>query len=83
MTQTKVYPIRLPCSLKDAVSKIAREEGVSINQFIATAVTEKLATLNSGAFFQERRSRANFEEFRRILQRSGGEPPREGDELTP
>jgi hypothetical protein len=83
MSETKTYPLRLPRSLKDAVTKIAREEGVSVNQFIATAVAEKLAALNTEAFFAERRERADFEALRRILRRSGGVPPRAGDERTP
>jgi hypothetical protein len=83
MSETKTYPLRLPRSIKDAVTKIAQEEGVSVNQFIATAVAEKMAAMNTAAFFAERRARADFEAFRRILRRPGGEPPRSGDELTP
>ena len=43
MTDTKTYSLRLPRSIKAAVEKIAKKEGVSVNQFIATAVAEKLA----------------------------------------
>jgi hypothetical protein len=57
MSETKTYPLRLPRSVKDAVTKIAQEEGVSVNQFIATAVAEKLAAMNTAAFFAERRAR--------------------------
>jgi hypothetical protein len=32
-------------------------DGVSINQFVATAVAEKLAAMNTDAFFAERRNR--------------------------
>ena len=35
-----VYPLRLPASLKAAVAEISREEGTSINQFVAMAVAE-------------------------------------------
>jgi hypothetical protein len=38
--------------------------------------------MNTAEFFAERRSRADFETFRRIMGRKGGEPPRLGDELT-
>lgn len=81
MTDTKTYPLRLPRSVREAVDKIAHEEGVSVNQFIATAVAEKLAVLSSAAFFQERKDRADFQAFRRIMGRQGGELPRPGDEL--
>ncbi len=80
MTVKSTYPLRLPRSIKAAVEKIAKEEGISLNQFVATAVAEKLSAMNTAAFFAERAQRADMKEFRRILTRDGGEPPRAGDE---
>ena len=51
-----------------------------MNQFVATAVAEKLASLSTAAYFEKRRSRADLAAFKRILKRKGGEAPREGDE---
>ena len=72
--------LRLPRSIKAAVEKLARSEGISMNQFVATAVAEKLAVLNTATYFAERKSRADLAAFKRILKRKGGEPPRVGDE---
>lgn len=36
----------------------------------------------TAAFFAEHRRRADFKEFDRIMRRTGGEPPREGDEIV-
>jgi hypothetical protein len=80
MSETSTYPLRLPRSVKAAVEKLAREEGISINQFVATAVAEKLAVMNTAAFFAERRGRADLKAFKRLLNRKGGEAPRAGDE---
>lgn len=80
MTGAKTYPLRLPRSVKMAVEALAEQEGVSMNQFIATAVAEKLTAMNTVGFFEERRKRADFKAFRRIMRRKGGEPPRGGDE---
>ncbi len=80
MTATTTYPLRLPRSVKAAAEKLAREEGISLNQFVATAVAEKLAAMNTEAFFAERTERADGVAFRRILTRRGGEKPRPGDE---
>jgi len=60
----------------------ANAEGISFNQFVATAVAEKLAAMNTAAFFAERRARADFEAFDRLMQREGGEPP-QPDDLVP
>jgi hypothetical protein len=53
-----------------------------MNQFVAMAVAEKVSALETARFFQDRRARADFKAFERILKRRGGEPPREGDERT-
>jgi hypothetical protein len=51
MSETKTYPLRLPRSLKKAVEQQSKEDGTSINQFVATAVAEKLAALQTADFF--------------------------------
>ena len=80
MKTTTTYPLRLPRSVKAAAEKMAQEEGISLNQFVATAVAEKLAVMNTAGFFAERKARADLAQFKRILKRRGGEPPRAGDE---
>ena len=51
-----------------------------MNQLIATAVAEKLAALETAAFFEERTARADYTGFDRIMAREAGEPQRTGDE---
>ena len=80
MSDTSTYPLRLPRSVKAAVKRIARKEGISVNQFVATAVAEKLAVLSTATFFAERKARADLPRFRRLLKRKGGTPSRPGDE---
>jgi hypothetical protein len=79
MKTQSTYPLRLPRSVKAEVERRAKEDGISINQFVATAVAEKLAVMNSATFFAERRNRADFKAFDRIMRRKGGEPPVPGD----
>jgi hypothetical protein len=81
MSEVKTYPLRLPRSLKEAVERLSRQDGTSINQFVATAVAEKVSALQTARFFQDRRARADFKAFDRIMRRRGGEPPREDDEM--
>jgi hypothetical protein len=76
------YPLRLPNSIKAEVMRRAKADGTSLNQFVATAVAEKLAAMNTATFFAERRERADFDAFDRIMQRQGGEPP-QPDDLIP
>ena len=46
--QATVFPLRLPNSLKVAVAKICMEDGTSINQFVTTAVAEKISATKIG-----------------------------------
>jgi len=80
MTPTKTYPLRLPRSLKAAVERLSRQDGTSINQFVATAVAEKVSALETARFSRTRRARVDFRAFDKIMKRRGGERPRKGDE---
>lgn len=79
--QTATYPLRLPRSVKLEVEKLAREEGVSLNQFVATAVAEKLAALRTESYFSERKRRVDFKAFDKLMRRKGGEPPKAEDRI--
>ena len=79
--QTSTYPLRLPASLKAAVAEISKEDGTSINQFVATAVAEKVAAMKTADYFAARAGEADIEVARRILRRGGGQPPKPEDRL--
>lgn len=83
MKQTKgTYPLRLPRSVKAEVERRAKADGISVNQFVATAVAEKLAAMDTATFFAERRARADFKAFDRLLRRKRGEPPSPDDVIA-
>ena len=81
MSATKTYPLRLPRSLKETVEQLSREDGTSINQFVATAVAEKVSALQTAKYFSDRRARADFKAFDRIMRRKALKAPRKGDEM--
>ncbi len=67
--------------MKAEVERRAKADGISVNQFVATAVAEKLAAMNTAAFFAERRERADFTAFDRLMRRKGGETPSPEDKI--
>ena len=81
MKETNRYPLRVPRSLKQAVERLSREDGTSINRFMATAVAEKISALETARFFANRKGRADFKAFDRIMKRRGGKAPLPGDEM--
>jgi hypothetical protein len=82
MKETQTYPLRLPRSLKEAVARLSKEDPTSINQFVATAVAEKVSALQTAKYFADRQARADFKAFDRIMKRKTRKPPRKGDEMA-
>ena len=88
MTTLTTYPLRLPESIKAAAERLSKADGTRLNQFVATAVAEKIAVMETATCFEERASRERARAARgepsallAILWCTDGEPPREGDEL--
>ena len=79
--QISTYPLRLPRSLKTAVANMCRKEGTSINQFVNTAVAEKISAMKTAEFFATHGSSADIDAARRLLKRKGGQPPETHDRL--
>jgi hypothetical protein len=82
MKRHNTYPPHLPLSIKAELKKRAKADGTSINQFAAPAVAEQPTAMNTAAFFAERRGRADFAAFDRLMHREGGEPPQPDDTIA-
>ncbi len=59
--------IRLPDSLHRMARDIARQDQVSMNQFIASAVAEKVSALATEQYLNERAARGSADKFRAAL----------------
>ena len=55
--------LRLPDSLHQQVKALARQDGISMNQFIASAVAEKMAALVTEEYLRERVQNASESNF--------------------
>lgn len=59
--------IRLPDSLHQMAKSIAAEDHVSMNQFITSAVAEKVSALTTETYLKERAQRASADKFKAAL----------------
>ena len=75
--------LRLPESLHRQLTALAKSEGISVNQFIATAAAEKLAALTTEEYLQQRAQRASRKKFHAALATVPNVAPMPGDELPP
>lgn len=78
---SRTFPLRLSESIRRAAEDLARQDGVSLNQFVATAVAEKVSALHTATYFRRRAAQADRAKFDQVLARLGGLPPRNGDEI--
>jgi hypothetical protein len=75
------YPLKLPASVKTAAAKLAKEDGVSLNQWIAAAVAEKVGAVETAAqFFKRRAGRAKPTDLLWFLDNAPAKPPPRDDE---
>ena len=74
------YPLKLPTSVKTAAAQLAKADGVSLNQFIAAAVAEKVVSIRSvETFLVERAGRAKPRDLLRYLRKAPKSAPAPGD----
>lgn len=79
------FPLRIPEDLKKEAAAQAEAAGVSLNQYIATALASRVgAQAEAARYFAARGSRAERGGAKEILARSGvGNQPRDDDRLDP
>lgn len=73
--------LRLPESTHRHIREIAKAEGVSINQLISSAITEKISAIMTEEYLIKRAERANLKDMEAILNNVADREPLAGDEL--
>ena len=71
--------VRIPNSVHNAIKTLAKEDDISINQFIASAVTEKLTAMETADYIESRAARDSEEKYRSVLKKVPHVAPREDD----
>ena len=74
------YPLKLPTSIKKAAQRLAQEDGVSLNQWIAVAVAEKVGVVETAAeFFKKRAGKASGEGLMKFFRKAPNVAPEPED----
>ena len=73
--------LRLPESLHSTLRELAKRENVSMNQFITTALAEKISALMTEEYLEERAGRASRREFERVMRKVKERDPDPDDAL--
>ncbi len=73
--------LRLPNSLHARARELAEQEGISLNQFVSTAVAEKLSALLTEEYLASRARRGSRTAYLKALGKAPDVAPIAGDEL--
>lgn len=61
--------LRVPESLGITLKEFAKKESISMNQFIATAIAEKMSALQTYDYLEQRARKGSISEFENLLQK--------------
>ncbi len=76
-----ILSLRLPDSLHDQIKKLAAEDGISINQFVVSAVAEKTSAFLTASYLEERGEMSSKSKFKRALLKVAKNEPEDFDKL--
>ena len=73
--------VHLPHPLHTKVKEVAQQDGISLDQFIATAAAEKLSALMTADYLRQRAERSSQKAFEQALSEIPDVEPEEHDKL--
>lgn len=73
--------VELPNSLHKNLKELAERDGISIDQFVATAVAEKISSLMTEAYLEERARRGSRDRYEAALAQVPDVDPEAYDRL--
>jgi predicted DNA-binding ribbon-helix-helix protein len=72
--------VRLPNSVHQKIKELAEREDISVNQFIASAAAEKMASIMTLDYLRLEASKGNRDDFKHYLSMVPDAPAQDGDE---
>jgi predicted transcriptional regulator len=73
--------IQLPDSLYNSLQRLAEQDGISMDQFVALAIAEKIAALTTERYLQERANRGDRASYEAVLAKVPDVEPELHDKL--
>ena len=76
-----IVQVQIPDSLHKSLSELASRDGISIDQFISTAIAEKLSALMMESYLSERAKRGSRSKYEAILAKVPDVEPEAYDKI--
>lgn len=78
---SNVVSLRIPRTLHEQVKALAKDEGISLNQYVMLTLAEKVATIQTIDYLEQRAARGSREKLLAILAKAPDVEPEEYDRL--
>jgi hypothetical protein len=76
------FPLRLPKDLMEDAKTIAKDQGVSVNQFLATVLAERVGEMKAMSRLKHKAAFADLSAGLAILKNASDVAPMMGDEIA-
>jgi uncharacterized protein (DUF1778 family) len=73
--------LRIPKSLHEQIRQLAQRDGISINQFVASAASEKMSALLTEEYITARARKASLKKFQKVLKKVPDVEPEDYDRM--
>jgi uncharacterized protein (DUF1778 family) len=73
--------LRIPHSLHEQIRHLAKREGISINQFVASAAAEKMTALLTEEYIEARAKKGSVKKFEKVLKKVPDSEPEHFDRI--
>lgn len=73
--------LRIPHSLHEQIRHLAKREGISINQFVASAAAEKMSALLTEEYIESRAKKGSVRKFEQVLKKVPDSEPEHYDRI--
>lgn len=73
--------ISIPDSIRQRLETLAREDGVEVDSFVATVLSQRVAVADADSYIRRRASRGSAEQMREILAQAPKVEPEPNDRL--
>jgi uncharacterized protein (DUF1778 family) len=74
--------LRIPHSLHEQIRLLAKREGISINQFVASAAAEKMTALLTEEYIEARAKKGSVKKFKKVLKKVPDSEPGPYDRIN-
>ena len=73
--------VSIPNSIRQRAEVLAKDDGISFDQFVASALAEKVAVLDADSYVRQRAARGSRAKFDRVMAKVPDVEPEARDQL--